>query len=49
MDHAALDALDVVIVGVHEVHAGDEQGLIGECTVASAASAAVVVRHIQEG
>lgn len=48
VNHAALDALDVVVVGVHEVHAGDEQGLIGERAVALAAPLAVV-GHALEG
>jgi len=48
VDDAAFDAFDVVIIGIHEVHAGDEQRLIGKRAVALTAAVAVV-GHALEG
>ena len=48
MDDAAFDALDVVVISVHEVHAGDEQRLVGERAIAVAAPVAMV-GHALEG
>jgi len=48
VDHATLDAGEIVIVRVHEMHARHEQRLVGECAVALAPPV-VVVGHALQG
>ena len=49
VDHAALHALHVVIVGIHEVHAGQHQGAVGEALLLAFAAAVALVGHALQG
>src|ERR1035437_3943585 len=43
VDHATLHALHIVVVGIHEVHAGHHQGLVGEALLLALAAAILLV------
>ena len=49
VDHAALHALHVVVVRVHEVHAGQHQGAVGEALLLAFAAAVASCRSCPAG
>ena len=49
MDHAALYALHIVVVRIHEVHAGQHQGAVSEALLLAFAAAEALIGQALEG